>query len=150
MADITFKRTGPENSKGGVPGELTIGSKTWPTIERGGGYTFVRKGEYTLKMDIKATGRKVQCLRFDHDGIRTHLIHDALNDNHANLAGCIAPGQSKNDNCIKGSAEAMKEVLIALGGSVQGTAKTILVENNITGDETGEQWMRRRQAAKKY
>ena len=149
MADITFKRTGAEKN-GGVPGELTIGSKTWPTIERGGGYTLVRKGEYTLKMDMKATGRSVKCLRFDHDGIRTHLIHDALSDNHMNLAGCIAPGQSTDGDGIIGSAEAMKEVFLALGGFVQVKNKSISVENNITGSETGLQWMRRRKAAGKY
>ena len=149
MADITFKRTGPEKN-GGVPGELTIGSKTWPTLERGGGYTFVRKGEYTLKMDMKATGRSVKCLRFDHDGIRTHLIHDALNDNHMTLAGCIAPGQSADDDGINGSAEAMKEVFLTLGGFVQDKNKSISVENNITGSETGLQWMQRRKAAGKY
>ena len=85
MADINFKRTGSVNDNGSVPGTLTIGEKSWPTIERGGGHTFVRAGEYNLKMDTKNTGRKVKCLRFDHDGIRTHLIHDALNDSHTNL-----------------------------------------------------------------
>ncbi|WP_046869497.1 DUF5675 family protein [Microvirga massiliensis] len=150
MVDIVFKRTGTVNANGSVPGELTIGTKVWPTIERGGGYTFVRMGEYTLKMDMKATGRKVQCLRFDHAGIRTHLIHDALNDSHTNLEGCIAPGLSSDADGIKQSAEAMKEVWLALGGFTQGTNKTIRVENNITGDETAEAWIRRRQAAGKY
>ena len=150
MVDIIFKRTGPENTRGGVPGELTIGKNVWPTIERGGGYTFARKGEYTLKMDMKATGRRVKCLRFDHDGIRTHLIHDALNDNHMNLAGCIAPGQKATEEGIEGSEKAMAEVFLSLGGFVQGATKTIMIENNISGNETGEQWKRRRKAEGKY
>ena len=48
MADIIFRRTGTVNPNGSVPGTLTIGDKTWPTIERGGGYTFVRQGTYKL------------------------------------------------------------------------------------------------------
>lgn len=149
MSDIVFKRTG--TYQGGAPaGELKIGDKSWPTIERGGGYTWVRAGTYTLEMDIKRTGRKVQCLRFDHDGIRTHLIHDALGDSHYNLQGCIAPGRTKTEDGIQDSAEAMKEVFLALGGFTQDALKTITVENNIAGDETGEQWMRRRQSEGKY
>jgi len=150
MSDITFKRTGTINENGSVAGELTIGEKTWPTIERGSKYTFVRKGDYTLKMDIKNTGRKVECLRFNHDGIKTHLIHDALNDRHTNLQGCIAPGLTSNEKGIVDSAKAMKEVLAALGGFTEGKTKTISVINNITGDETGEAWIRRRLAEKKY
>lgn len=150
MADITFKRTGAANGNGSIPGELTIGTKTWPTIERGVAYTFVRKGEYTLKMDVKNTGRKVNCLRFDHEGIRTHLIHDALNDSHLNLQGCIAPGTSFDVKGIKGSAAAMLEVFAALGGFVSGRTKTISIENNIAGEESGEDWMKRRKDAGKY
>ena len=44
MAKIIFKRTGTANANGSIPGELTIGSKTWPTIERGADFTFVREG----------------------------------------------------------------------------------------------------------
>ena len=153
MPDIVFKRTGTINANGSVPGELTIGDKTWPTIERGVEYTFVRAGEYTLKMDIKNTGRKIQCLRFDHDGIRTHLIHDALNDKHTELEGCIAPGLRATESGIEGSDKAMKEVFVALKGFTQNATRTIKVENNIPGkweNETGEAWMRRRKAAGKW
>ena len=150
MADINFKRTGSVNDNGSVPGTLTIGEKSWPTIERGVKHTFVRAGEYNLKMDIKHTGRKVQCLRFNHDGIRTHLIHDALFDSHTNLEGCIAPGKTSDANGIHSSADAMREVFLALGGFVQDAIKTIQVENNITGDETGKAWIERRKAAKLY
>jgi hypothetical protein len=79
MADITFIRLSPPNNNGSVRGRLTIGSKTWDTIERGARYTFVRKGEYNVKMDHKKTGKLLKCLRFDHPGARTHLIHAANN-----------------------------------------------------------------------
>ena len=150
IADILFERTGVVNTNGSVAGLLTIGGKSWPTIERGGGYTFVRKGKYNVKMDIKNTGRKIQCLRFNHDGIRTHLVHDALNDKHTNLSGCIGPGLVETDTGISDSIKAMSEIWNALGGFAQGTIKTIYVENNVTGDETGEAWMKRRKAAGKW
>jgi hypothetical protein len=150
MVEIVFRRRSAVNANGSVPGTLTIGAKSWPTIERGGPYTFVRKGEYTVKMDIKNTGRRIRCLRFDHDGIRTHLIHDSLNDNHRNLLGCISPGKTASNTGVTDSEEAMREVFQALGGFEQSLTKTITVENNIRGDETGEAWMRRRREAGKY
>lgn len=149
MADITFRRAGTVNTNGSIPGELTIGGKTWPTIERGRDYTFVRKGTYKLLMCHKMRGRKVKCLCFSDDpAISTHLIHDALNDNHQYLEGCIAPGLSSDETGIKNSAEAMEQVFVALGGFQEWTAKTISVENNIVGEETKEQWIQRRKKAK--
>ncbi len=148
MSDISFKRTGA--SSGAPRGELRIGAQSWPTIERGGGYTWVRQGTYNLKMDIKRTHRHVQCLRFDHDGVRTHLIHDALNDDHHTLEGCIAPGSKSTDAGISGSAQAMQSVFLALGGFVDGKVVTITVENNIEGSETGQEWLRRRKVEGKY
>ena len=44
----------------------------------------------------------------------------------------------------------MLEVFLALGGFVQDATKTIKVENNITGDETGKAWIERRKAEGKY
>ena len=150
MADITFRRTGAVNANGSVPGTLTIGAKSWPTIERGTGHTFVRKGTYTLLMCPKVSGRKVNCLCFsDSTAISTHLIHDALNDSHAELEGCIAPGLTSDADGIEDSAKAMLEVFAALGGYVEWAKKSIEVENNIRGDETREQWIRRRESEKK-
>lgn len=146
MSDITFRRKGAANKNGSVPGELTIGGKTWPTIERGGGFTFVRKGTYKLLMCFKTRGRKVQCLCFSDDpSISSHLIHDALNDNHQYLEGCIAPGLTSDEKGIKKSAEAMQQVFVELGGFQEWTTKTITVENNMVGEETKEQWIKRRQ-----
>ena len=147
MVDITFKRKTPINANGSIPGELTIGSKTWPTIERGLNYTFVRKGTYELIMVKKVSGRAVKCLCFHEDrAISSHLIHDALDDNHVNLSGCIAPGTSKTANGIKESARAMEEVFEALGGYKEYKKVKIEIQNNIHGDETKEQWIKRRKA----
>jgi hypothetical protein len=150
MTDIVFRRTGITNPNGSVPGVLTIGEKSWPTIERGASYTFVRKGQYRLVMCKKLSGRPVRCLCFnDSAAIGTHLIHDAMGDNHRELQGCIAPGLTSNGEGIQDSAKAMEEVFEALGGFVDWRTKTIDVQNNIVGDETKEQWIKRREAARK-
>lgn len=149
MADISFKRTGMINPNGSVPGLLTIGEKTWPTIERGVNYTFVRKGLYTLIMCIKQRGRPVRCLCFnDSPAISSHLIHDAMNDDYRQLEGCIAPGLTADTDGINDSAKAMEEVFTALGGYVEWSTKSIDVQNNISGDETKAQWIKRRQQQK--
>lgn len=145
MADIVFKRTGKINVNGSIPGEMTIGKKTWPTIERGMNYTFVRKGEYELLMTEKLSGRKVKCLCFHEDrAISSHLIHDALNDNHHNLSGCIAPGLTSDGTGIKNSDAAMVQIWAALGGYKVYGKCTIKIENNIQGSETKERWIARR------
>jgi hypothetical protein len=150
MADIAFKRTGKINSNGSVPGELTVGTRTWPTIERGATYTFVRKGEYELLMCYKVSGRHIPCLCFHESrAISTHLIHDALNDDHNELEGCIAPGTSADDKGINGSAKAMQEVFAALGGFAEWRKVTIDVQNNVAGLETKDEWIKRREAARK-
>jgi len=124
MATITFKRTGTANKNGSIPGNLTIGAKTWPTIERGRAYTFVRKGKYELLMCYKVSGRKVKCLCFHEDrAISSHLIHDAQDDNHLKLTGCIAPGFTSSDIGIQDSAKAMKQVFDALGSLADSTHK---------------------------
>jgi hypothetical protein len=149
MADITFRRTGSVNTNGSVPGELRIGSRTWPTIERGVNYTFVRQGSYNLVMCMKMSGRAVQCLCFnDSAAISSHLIHDAQDDDHRNLSGCIAPGLTADDSGIHHSADAMQEVLDALGGFVMWKKVTIDVRNNVAGFETKDQWVARREAAR--
>ncbi len=98
-------------------------------------------------MTHKVSGRRVKFLCFYEDrAISTHLIHDALNDSHASLAGCIAPGLSSDDKGIKDSAKAMEEVFSVLGGFREWKKTKIKVENNIRGDETKDQWIRRRRA----
>ena len=145
MSDITFKRTGTANANGSIPGTLTIGAKSWPTIERGRAYTFVRKGDYELLMCYKVSGRRVKCLCFHDDpSIATHLIHDAKDDLHTQLAGCIAPGLTSSATGIQDSAKAMEQVFTALGGFKEWNKVTITVENNIHGTETKEEWIARR------
>ena len=93
----------------------------------------------------KIRGRKVQCFCFSDDPtISSHLIHDALNDSHQHLEGCIAPGLTSDEKEIKSSAEAMRQVFVELGGIQEWGKKTITVENNIVGEETKEQWIKRR------
>jgi hypothetical protein len=133
------------NRNGSVAGELAVGSKKWPTIERGVNYTFVRQGAYTLLMCVKTRGRAVNCLCFhESPAISTHLIHDADDDDHQSLEGCIAPGLSADEHGIHDSAAAMDELWTALGGFVMWKKVTILVANNIRGDERKEGWIRRR------
>ena len=150
MTDIIFRRTGVVNPNGSVPGELIIGIKKWPTIEKGTNYTFVRKGQYDLMMCYKVSGRRVRCLCFyESRAISSHLIHDAFNDNHATLAGCIGPGLTSDENGIKDSAKAMNEIFVALGGFIEWKKGiSITVENNIRGNENKEQWIRRRECDK--
>lgn len=149
MADIIFRRTGKTNPNGSVPGVISAGGKSWPTIERGNLFTYVRKGSYTLLMCFKTRGRPVKCLCFSDDAaISTHLIHDALNDSHLHLEGCIAPGVSSNEFGISNSLQAMNELFSALGGFQEWCKKTITVENNIQGEETKEQWIKRRKMQK--
>ena len=146
--DIQFRRTGIVNANGPVPGELRIGTQKWPTMERGVDYTFVRKGVYTLLMCTKVSGRAVNCLCFsDSPAISKHLIHDAKNDDYQELTGCIAPGRGADRNGVHGSADAMIDIFAALGGFFMWKKVTILVENNIRGDETKDEWIRRREAA---
>jgi hypothetical protein len=81
----------------------------------------------------------------DNPAISSHLIHDALNDDFRQLEGCIAPGLSADLEGINHSAEAMAEVFDALGGYAGWSTKTIDVQNNIWGDETKLEWIKRRQ-----
>ena len=85
MADIIFKRIGTINRNGSVPGELRIGQLRWPTIERGGHYTFVRKGEYQLLMTHKIrhshhshVHSDVRCLCFFDDPVIRSVVRQAL------------------------------------------------------------------------
>ena len=146
-SDIQFRRTGVVNvSNGSVMGELRIGIQKWPTMERGKDYTFVRKGVYTLLMCTKVSGRAVNCLCFsDSPAISTHLIHDAMNDNSTGIEGCIAPGRGADRNGVHGSADAMIDIFAALGGFYMWKKVAIFVENNIKGDETKDEWIKRRE-----
>lgn len=145
---LIFRRTGFVNANGSIPGLLTIGDKTWPTIERGANYTYVRQGTYTkVLMCYKRKGRRVQCLSFaDSNAIATHLIHDAINDDHNELEGCIAPGLHAQSTGIRESAKAMAEVIQALGGFQEWKRFVVEVQNNIGhSTESKDAWIRRRE-----
>jgi hypothetical protein len=148
MADIVFRRTGIVTRGGAVMGELTIGTKTWPTVEKSG-CPWVRKGTYTLMRCTKVSGRAVPCLSFhDSKAINRILIHDANEDNHNDLAGCIAPGLTAHEKGIQGSDKAMEQILAELKVEMWGKV-TIEVENNLWGTETKEAWIKSREAAHK-
>ncbi len=148
ISDILFWRLGTVNANGSIPGMLKIGEKSWPTIERGHGYSFVRKGFYVMEMCVKTKARAVNCLCFSESpAIWTHLIHDADNDDSKWLDGCIAPGLAATKDGITGSAAAMLEVFAALNGFQMWKKVTIWVSNNISGDETKDEWIKRREAA---
>lgn len=146
---IHFQRTGEENENGSIPGEMTIGNKTWPTMERGRNYTFARKGDYVLTMEMKVKNPR-PAMRFSHEGVRLLMIHDANEDRHTALDGCIAPGLEATATGVTGSAKAMSEVFDALGGFNPGTEVTLHVENNIWGDETAREFVERRKKAGKW
>lgn len=142
---ITYRRTGKTRDQSIAFGELSIGSKTWPTAENT--YypnSWPRKGRYILKIDRKYENRQVNALRFWHDYVSTILIHDAYKDNPKKLSGCIAPALERNGDKIVGSDEAMGEVWAALGGYVPGKYIPLTIENNIDGAETARQWLERR------
>jgi hypothetical protein len=160
MADMVFWRTGVTCKEGAVAGVLQIGEKFWPTIERGDGYTYVRKGTYVVTVGHKNKVREaggqcimVRCLRFgESPAIASHLIHDAYKDKHTALLGCIAPGLSADATGIHRSEEAMQQVLETLGvidatGCLKvGERRTIDVLNNVGGgDETKREWIDRRE-----
>ena len=148
---MRFRRTGVVGDNGGFVGELSINGKTWGTVERGGGYTSVRAGTYTLTMDMKGGTNPRPGIRFDeHAAIRAVLWHDAYNDSCLYLEGCIAPGSAKDDGMgISGSKQAMAEVFLALGGYTQGAKVTCVVENNAPGKGgSKDEWIRTRAAQK--
>jgi hypothetical protein len=147
---LIFRRAETANENGSVPGTLTVGDKDYPTIEAGG-VTSVRKGSYTLKMDIKNTHRRIQCLRFTDPGMRTLLIHDVWRDDPQYVQGCIAPGLRSDARGIHDSAKAMAEIIAALGGFQQDQPVPITIENNAPGVQGGkDEWLKFRVAHHKW
>jgi hypothetical protein len=53
---MTFERLGYNNADGSIPGEFLVRGTAFPTIERGGGFTTVRRGLYTVEMSWKRHG----------------------------------------------------------------------------------------------
>ena len=99
---------------------------------------------------IIVSGRKVKCLCFHEDrAISSHLIHDAQDDNHLKLTGCIAPGFTSSDIGIQDSAKAMKQVFDALGSFKEWKKVEITGKKNILGSETKKQWVKRRKGERK-
>jgi hypothetical protein len=145
ITEISFEREATANKDGSVFGTLTVGTTTFPTIERGAGFVNLKTGSYVMKHSIKNTGRRIQCLRPEIVQIYTLLIHDALGDSSNNLEGCVAPGMEKKANNlgIRRSAEAMEAVWKLLGGFEEGKKVTLNVLNNVPGEtRTKDTWER--------
>jgi hypothetical protein len=112
---LTLRRTGIVNANKTVMGELTIGDKTWPTMEKGKTYTHARKGDYSLEMCMKITNPR-KAIRFSDPGVRALMIHDFRGD----VTGCIAPGLEATTDGVSDSWPAMLEIFDKLGGWVDG------------------------------
>jgi len=145
---IVLERERKAYADGSIPGTLHVGTKKFPTIERGGGYVNLKIGDYEMEHSVKNTGRKVKCLRPVEAEVQTILIHDAKGDNSNNLAGCISPGLVKKPSPgmgIKHAALAMQEIWKLLGGWKRGKRVTLHVASNVPGDRrTKETWGRTR------
>lgn len=144
---LTLRRTGVVNANKTVMGELTIGDKTWPTMEKGKTYTHPRKGDYNIEMCMKIENPR-KAIRFSDPGVRALMIHDYRGD----VAGCVAPGLEATSEGVSGSWDAMLEIFDKLGGWVDGGELTLRVENNMSdGDqEVARDFIARRKKAGKW
>ena len=145
IVEIAFERNTKANKDGSVLGTLTVGTREFPTIERGAGYVNLKQGDYVMVHSTKNTGRKIKCLRPEITRIGTLLVHDAYNDSSNQLQGCIAPGMEIKPNGmgILRSAQAMDEIWKLLGGWEAGKKVTLKVENNLPGEtRTKDTWER--------
>ncbi len=141
---IFHRRTGEiSKATGAIFGELSIGGKSWPTMERGQPYVHARKGLYNLEMVTKIDNPR-PAIRFADKGVRSLMIHDAVAVAH--IEGCIAPGTGKDTSVVTGSATAMTEIFDALGGWKEGMTLYLSVANNVyPGDqETAPAFIKRR------
>lgn len=125
LPKIYFKRTGATFTKDGVEGlrgTLTAGTTVFETIERGGGYVKLPKGEFFLTLDMHdRLGRKVFFVYHDkaHGGhgvineegrVAEIMVHSA--DTPDDLKGCLAPGRSfdAESNTLLQSTDAMNDL----------------------------------------
>ncbi len=143
---LTLRRTGEiGKTTGMIFGELTIGEKSWVTMERGHGYTYARKGGYNLEMVMKIETPR-PAIRFVDKGVQALMIHDAAAVN--DIKGCIAPGLGQKDGLVTDSVKAMGEIFDTLGGWAPGKKLFLTIENNaLEGDrECSRDFIKRRVA----
>lgn len=133
-----------------MPASLRNSRRLFPTIERGGTYTSLKVGYYTLKHSKKkrksAPGGVINCLQITDHQINQVLIHDAMHDSSTTLKGCIAPGLVRKPPPGAGildSAEAMDAIWTLLGGYGLGDEVKLAVWSNTPGEtRTRETWKR--------
>lgn len=135
----------------GERGELKVGSVTYPTIERGGGYVTLPNGTFEIIMEESPTKTYQNNLRkqfriYGH-GVKTQagnvaalLIH--LGNYPNQVQGCIAPGKNVINNGVGNSANAMQEIFNYFGGFAIGKKRYLKVtttagyQESMLNDET--------------
>lgn len=113
----TCKRSG--NAATGKRGKLTVGGKTFDTIERADGYVSLPAGTYTCKTGRRGSNNK-PCIQIWHN-VKTKsgstagiVVHAANWPQH--LQGCIAPGK-KTSGGVSSSEKTLKEIFELIGAS---------------------------------
>jgi hypothetical protein len=106
----------------GRRGKLTVSgsSRTFHTIERGGGYVYLRPGTYQCYTGSRASNGK-PCIQIVHSqknsrGEIAGIVMHTANYPHQVL-GCIAPGLSVITQGVSGSGRALKAIFEAVGAT---------------------------------
>lgn len=138
----------------GIHGRLLIGSRAWPTIERGGGFVHLEPRVYVVEMALMANGRRA--LRVLPDGIDgdtyprpktlasivrgrvyAHGLERPSDPPDApaketlphHLAGCIGPGVTRTEFGVCDGRLAMMQIFHELGGFELGRRFELLVQD---------------------
>lgn len=130
-------RTGVTVTKSGAKGErgtLIVGSTTYHTIERRGGYVTLKSGTYEIKMEYSPSNPNRKQFRIYDHGVYNNkgnlaalLIH--VGNYPANVTGCIAPGKTTINDGVGQSTNAMNEIFTYLGGFAIGKKATLVVSS---------------------
>lgn len=130
---MLIKRTGEVfRDTEGVEGrrlKITIGDKSWPAIERGGRYKWLRPGLYDVEFGYwtSSSGRRYKAIRVLGAYSQGRIyIHPA--NWPRQLTGCIAPGLEASAHGVHKSRPAIVEIFEALGGFREGFQFQLRVE----------------------
>ena len=140
---LVLVRTGEvfEDAKGveGIRGELTLGPVSFPTVERGDGYKMLPLGTYECEMGwiSFSGGRTARAIRvLGEYSMGRIYVHPA--NYPSQLAGCIAPGMTIEEDGVGRSRDAMRQIFDALGGWLKDRPVRLLVSDGF-GEEDGRQ-----------
>jgi hypothetical protein len=120
-------------------GMLVVGTVTYHTLERRGGYVTLPPGEFEIEMELSPT-KKVNGSPRRQFRV---LNHGVLNSKH-NLAailmhpgnlphdvtGCIAPGKTQSKAGIGQSTKALEEIFTFCGGFGVGKRALLVVDGD--------------------